>query len=109
MAGWPTGRDAALYAELTRLAPSPVVRLNHAVAVAMADGPLAGLALLEGLDNTSELAGYHLLPATHADLLRRLGRHQEAADRYREALRLARTDADRRYLTRRLTETTGQH
>jgi RNA polymerase sigma-70 factor (ECF subfamily) len=104
---WP--QIAALYTELTRRAPSPVVRLNHAVAVAMADGPLAGLALLKGLDDTSELARYHLLPATYADLLRRLGRHQEAADRYRQALQLARTDADRRYLTRRLAETLGQH
>jgi RNA polymerase sigma-70 factor, ECF subfamily len=89
---------ALLYGELLRHAPGPVVELNRAVAVAMADGPQAGLALLEGLD----LPGYHLLPATRADLLRRLGRDGEAAAAYREALALVRTDAERRFLARRL-------
>ena len=79
--------------------PTPVVALNRAVAVAMADGPDAGLALLDDLD----LPGYHLLPATRADLLRRLGRADEAAVAYRDALALAPTEAERRYLTRRLT------
>lgn len=95
---------ALLYGELARLAPSPVVELNRAVAVAMADGPAAGLALVEALAATGALADYHLLPATRADLLRRLGRREEATVAYREALALATTDAERRYLTRRLTE-----
>ena len=93
---------ALLYAVLARLAPSPVVRLNQAAAVAMAEGPERGLELLEGLDQ--ELPTYHLLPAARADLHRRAGRHREAADAYRQALALALNDADRRFLTRRLSE-----
>jgi RNA polymerase sigma-70 factor, ECF subfamily len=95
---------AALYAQLARLVPSPVVRLNLAVAVGMAEGPQAGLALVAELHSSGELAGYHLLPATQADLLRRLGRGPEAAAAYREALQLAPTDAERRFLRRRLAE-----
>jgi RNA polymerase sigma-70 factor (ECF subfamily) len=95
---------ALLYGRLARLAPSPVVELNRAVAVAMAEGPAAGLALVETLAATGALTGYHLLPATRADLLRRLGRRDEAAAAYREALQLAITDAERRYLSRRLAE-----
>jgi RNA polymerase sigma-70 factor, ECF subfamily len=98
---------AALYGQLARLVPSAVVRLNRAVAVGMRDGPAAGLALVEQLEESGELAGYHLLPATRADLLRRLGRRDEAAAAYREALELAPTEPERRYLARRLTETTG--
>jgi len=98
---------AALYGRLAELVPSAVVELNRAVAVAMADGPAAGLELMRGLDASGELAGYHLLPATRADLLRRLDRPTEAAAAYRQALALAATDAERRYLTRRLSETTG--
>jgi RNA polymerase sigma-70 factor (ECF subfamily) len=101
-------RIAALYGRLARLAPSAVVELNRAVAVAMADGPAAGLELVQALDASGELAGYHLLPATRADLLRRLDRPAEAAAAYRQALALAATDAERRYLTRRLSETTGK-
>jgi RNA polymerase sigma-70 factor (ECF subfamily) len=86
---------------------SVVVKLNRAVAVGMQDGPAAGLALVEQLEEAGELAGYHLLPATRADLLRRLGRTDEAAVAYREATELASTDPERHYLTRRLTETTG--
>jgi RNA polymerase sigma-70 factor (ECF subfamily) len=93
---------AALYAELGRLAPSPVVDLNRAVAVAMADGIPAGLALVDELAASGRLAGYHLLPATRADLLRRDGRRSEARAAYAEALRLAPTEAERRYLTARL-------
>jgi RNA polymerase sigma-70 factor, ECF subfamily len=100
---WP--QIAALYRQLARLAPSPVVRLNTAVAVGMADGPAAGLELVAELRAAGELAGYHLLPATQADLLRRLGRAAEAAAAYREALELAPTDAERRFLRRRLAET----
>jgi RNA polymerase sigma-70 factor (ECF subfamily) len=96
---------AALYGLLVSLVPSPVVKLNRAVAVGMADGPAAGLALVEEIEAAGELAGYHLLPATRADLLRRLGRQTEAAVAYREALELAATEAERRYLARRLEET----
>ena len=70
----------------------------------MAQGPQAGLALLDALAAGGALAGYHLLPAARADLLRRLGRQPEAADAYREALALCGTDAERRYLTRRRAE-----
>jgi RNA polymerase sigma-70 factor (ECF subfamily) len=99
---------AALYGRLVRLVPSPVVALNRAVAVAMADGPAAGLALLETLEASRALAGYHLLPATRADLLRRLGRGAEAAAAYRDALALAPTEAERRYLHQRLRETVAR-
>jgi RNA polymerase sigma-70 factor (ECF subfamily) len=99
---------AALYARLAELVPSPVIELNRAVAVAMADGPAAGLALVAALEESGTLAGYHLLPATRADLLRRLDRYDEAAASYREALELAGTDAERRYLSRRLAETSSQ-
>ncbi len=86
------------------MAPSPVVELNRAVAVAMADGPAVGLALVERLEASGALPGYRLLPATRADLLRRLDRRPEAATAYRQALALAATDAERRYLARRLAE-----
>ncbi|MGH3879917.1 MAG: RNA polymerase sigma factor [Actinophytocola sp.] len=95
---------ASLYAELAKYLPSPVVELNRAVAVAMADGPAAGLALVDRLAEGGELAGYHLLPATRADLLRRLDRLAEAAAAYREAIELAGGDAERRYLEGRLAE-----
>jgi RNA polymerase sigma-70 factor (ECF subfamily) len=95
---------AALYGQLARLVPSAVVRLNRAVAVGMAEGPAAGLELVTGLRAAGELDGYHLLPATEADLLRRLGRATAAAAAYREALELAPTDAERRFLRQRLAE-----
>ena len=95
---------AALYTELARLAPSPVVDLNHAVAVAMADGIPAGLALVDEIAASGRLDRYHLLPATRADLLRRDGRAAEARSAYEQALQLAPTDAERRYLTGRLRE-----
>ncbi|MEV6999776.1 RNA polymerase sigma factor [Streptomyces sp. NPDC093982] len=95
---------AALYGELARLVPSAVVRLNRAVAVGMADGTDAGLALVEELEEEGDLAGYHLLPATRADLLRRSGRTDEAAQAYRSALELVENDAERRFLERRLAE-----
>jgi len=97
---WP--QIAALYAELARQAPSPVVELNRAVAVAMADGIAAGLALVDELAGSGRLDGYHLLPATRADLLRRDGRVAEARVAYEQALRLAPTEAERRYLSGRL-------
>jgi RNA polymerase sigma-70 factor, ECF subfamily len=96
---------ARLYGQLARFLPTPVVELNRAVAVGMADGPQAGLNLVAGLEEAGQLAGYYLLPATKADLYRRLGRADEAAACYREALELASTDAERRYLSRRLAET----
>jgi RNA polymerase sigma-70 factor (ECF subfamily) len=96
---------AGLYERLLEFLPTAVVELNHAVAVGMARGPLAGLELVEALEASGQLAGYHLLPATRADFLRRLGRPLEAAASYAEALELANTDAERRFLTRRLAET----
>jgi RNA polymerase sigma-70 factor (ECF subfamily) len=95
-------RIAELYARLTRVSPSPVVELNRAVAVAMAEGPDAGLALLDTLDADARLAGYHLLPATRADLLRRSGRDAEALPHYRRALELAPSDPERRFLQGRI-------
>jgi RNA polymerase sigma-70 factor (ECF subfamily) len=99
---WP--QIAALYTELRRVAPSPVVELNRAVAIAMSDGIPAGLALVDDLAASDRLAGYHLLPATRADLLRRDGRLAEARVAYQEAIRLAPTEAEQRYLTGRLRE-----
>ena len=99
---------AALYDRLTDVAPSPVVELNRAVAVAMAHGPAAGLAIVESLAATETLSEYHLLPAVRADLLRRLDRSEEAARYYGEALSLAATDSERRFLARRLAETTAE-
>ena len=95
---------AALYGELARLVPSPVVELNRAVAVAMADGPAAGLDLVAALDAAGTLRGYHLLPAIRADLQLRLGRRDEAAASFAEALAEAGTDSERRFLTARLAE-----
>ena len=103
---WP--QIAALYGRLLEFLPTAVVELNYAVAVGMARGPLAGLELVEALEASGQLAGYHLLPATRADFLRRLGRQPEAAAAYAEALELASTDAERRYLRRRLAETGSQ-
>jgi RNA polymerase sigma-70 factor (ECF subfamily) len=81
-----------------------VVALNRAIAVAMADGPAAGLALVAELEQQGDLDGYHLLWATEADLLRRLGRFAEAARCYRRALERVGTEPERRYLERRLAE-----
>ncbi|MFF7199033.1 RNA polymerase sigma factor [Streptomyces sp. NPDC008079] len=99
---WP--QIALLYGELARMTPGPVVELNRAVAVAMARGPAAGLALVDALTASGRLDGYHLLPATRADLLRRLGRSDAAADAYREAIALSPTPPERRFLLRRLAE-----
>jgi RNA polymerase sigma-70 factor (ECF subfamily) len=102
---WP--QIALLYRELGRLTPSPVVELNRAVAVAMAAGPEAGLAIVTDLEATGALAGYHLLAATKADLLRRAGRIEEAAAAYRVAIEQAGTAPERRYLERRLATLPG--
>jgi RNA polymerase sigma-70 factor (ECF subfamily) len=94
----------ALYGQLLAIAPSPVVELNRAVAVSMSDGPEAALALLTALETSGDLAGYYLLAATRADLLRRLERPVESAQAYRQALDLVTTDAERRFLEGRLGE-----
>jgi RNA polymerase sigma-70 factor, ECF subfamily len=98
---------ARLYGVLVELVPSAVVELNRAVAVAMADGPLAGLALVEALEAGGALDGYALLPATRGDFLRRLGRNDEAAVAYGAATELATTDTERRFFERRVAETTA--
>ena len=98
---------AVLYALLLRLHPSPVIALNRAVAVAMSGAAERGLRLLADLETRGELAGYHLLPAAKADLLRRLGRNGEAAVAYREALQLVTPAPERRYLERRLRDVAG--
>jgi RNA polymerase sigma-70 factor (ECF subfamily) len=99
---------AALYRQLAGMIPSPVIELNLAVAIAMAEGPAAGLARVDALAATGSLRGYHLLAATRADLLRRLGRQEEAAVAYREAIALVGSDVERRYLERRLAEVAGE-
>ncbi|HET6628844.1 MAG TPA: RNA polymerase sigma factor [Woeseiaceae bacterium] len=94
----------ALYDLLLRVEASPVVELNRAVAVAMRDGPAAGLALVDDLLARGELADYHLAHAARADLCRRLHRAEAAATSYRRALELTQLEPERRFLTRRLTE-----
>jgi RNA polymerase sigma-70 factor, ECF subfamily len=96
---WP--QVATLYAQLSRLTPSPVVDLNRAVAVAMAEGPERGLELIDGLEG---LDAYLHLHSARADLLRRLGRRGEAAEEYERALGLAEQPAERAFLERRLAE-----
>ena len=98
---------AALYAALQWTSASPVIELNHAVAVSMVDGPDAGLARLDALAEREGIRGYHLLHAARADLLRRAGRRAEARAAYEQALSLAGNEAERRYLGRRLAEVTG--
>lgn len=93
-----------LYDVLARIEPSPVVELNRAAAVAMAEGPLAGLQLIDALLARGELADYHLAHAARADLCRRLGRTADARAAYERALALARQDAERRFLQQRLDE-----
>jgi RNA polymerase sigma-70 factor, ECF subfamily len=95
---------AQLYNLLERQQPSPVVTLNRAVAVAMAEGPGAGLAIIDALSSSGDLDDYHLLHAARADLLRRAGAPAEAANSYARALSLATNESERRYLQRRLRE-----
>jgi RNA polymerase sigma-70 factor (ECF subfamily) len=97
---------AALYDQLLAIMPSPVVELNRAVAVSMVEGPETGLELLSAIDADGSLAGYYLLAATRADLLRRLERPLDAAEAYRQALGLVSTDAERRFLELRINEVT---
>jgi RNA polymerase sigma-70 factor (ECF subfamily) len=97
----------ALYQALLRREPSPVVALNWAVAVAMRDGPEAGLPHIEPMLSQQPLSGYHLTHAAHADLCRRAGRLAEAVVSYNKALELARQEPERRFLRRRLAELGG--
>jgi RNA polymerase sigma-70 factor, ECF subfamily len=98
------GRIVQLYDVLLQMSPSPVVELNRAAAVAMRDGPAAGLALIDALLARGELAGYHLAHAARADLCRRLGRTADARVSYGRALALTRQEPERRFLERRLVE-----
>jgi RNA polymerase sigma-70 factor (ECF subfamily) len=98
------GRIVAFYDGLTVASPSPIVELNRAVAVAMRDGPAAGLELVEAILARGELADYHLAHAARADLCRRLGRVVEARSAYEQALGLARQEPERRFLRGRLAE-----
>jgi RNA polymerase sigma-70 factor, ECF subfamily len=97
---WP--RIAQLYAELALVAPSPVVELNRAVAVAMADGPQAGLALVDALTAERSLEGYHLLPAVRGDLLAKLGKVDEAREQFERAASLTRNARERALLLERV-------
>ena len=97
-----------LYDLLERLQPSPVVSLNRAVAVAMADEPRPALVIVDALAAAGDLDNYHLLHATRADLLRRIGSPEEAAKSYQRALALATNESERRFLERRLREVLSQ-
>ncbi|MEO8463318.1 MAG: RNA polymerase subunit sigma-24, partial [Chloroflexota bacterium] len=99
---WP--QIAGLYAALEQRSPSPVVALNHAVAVAMAEGPQIGLERIEAIAAEGTLDAYAYLHAARADLLRRLGRYTEARVAYERALGLTANAPERRFLRRRLTE-----
>jgi RNA polymerase sigma-70 factor (ECF subfamily) len=99
---WP--QIVALYNALARVEPSPVVELNRAVAVAMRDGPEAGLALIDAILARGELAGYHLAHSARADLCRRLGKTAEACSSYEKALALTQQEPERRFLEQRLRE-----
>ena len=99
---WP--QIVRLYDVLERLQPSPIISLNRAVAVAMALGPQAGLALVDELAEAGDLNNYHLLHSARADLLRRIGSTERAAQAYEKALELVSNDSERRYLERRLRE-----
>ncbi|SCE82281.1 RNA polymerase sigma factor [Micromonospora saelicesensis] len=103
---WP--QVVALYDVLLGLVPSPIVALNRAAAVAMRDGPAAGLALLDELADEPRLRGHHPYPAARADLLRRLGRYDEAAAAYRSALTLVGTEPERAYLLSQLRAVTTE-
>ena len=95
---------AALYGVLMRIHPSPVIELNHAVAVSMVDGPEPALRLVDSIDKRGELNGYHMLPAVRGELLRRIGRREEAVAAYRLALSGAALEPERRFLAARLAE-----
>jgi len=98
------GEIVGLYDLLLRIEPSPVIELNRAVAVAMRDGPAAGLDLIDALLARGDLAEYHLAHAARADLCRRLGRTSEARASYERALALTQLEPEQRFLRRRLNE-----
>ena len=97
-----------LYDLLMQTDPSPVLELNRAVAVAMSDGPLAGLGLIDAILARGDLVHYHLAHAARADLCRRLGRTVEARASYERALGLTQQEPERRFLERRLAELSGK-
>jgi len=97
-----------LYDVLERFQPSPIISLNRAVAVAMVDGPQAGLELIDAIDASGDLEGYHLLYSARADLLRRIGAKEESAKAYLKALDLVTNDSERRFLERRLHQVTNE-
>jgi RNA polymerase sigma-70 factor (ECF subfamily) len=99
---WP--QIVALYDVLFSIHPSPVVELNRAVAVAMRDGPEAGLVVIDAILNRGDLTDYHLAHAARADLCRRAGRVEDARAAYQQALARARQEPERRFLLRRLSE-----
>jgi RNA polymerase sigma-70 factor (ECF subfamily) len=99
---WP--QIVVLYDALLAMTPSPVIELNRAVALAMRDGPTAGLELIDAILNRSQLVDYHLAHAARAELCRRTGRVSEARTAYEQAITLARQEPERRFLTRRLSE-----
>jgi RNA polymerase sigma-70 factor, ECF subfamily len=99
---WP--QIAGLYQALMHIEPNPVVQLNHAVAIAMRDGPQAGLPLIDALMQTEDLANYHLAHAAQADLHRRLGHVPQARAAYERALALTQQESEQRFLRRRLAE-----
>jgi predicted RNA polymerase sigma factor len=96
-------RIAALYAVLAAINPSPIVELNRAVAISMAEGPAAGLVLVEALADEPALRGYHLLPSVRGDLLAKLGRHGEAAAAFDRAVSLTRNAKERALMQQRAT------
>src|SRR5208282_107779 len=98
------GRMVALYDVLERAEPSPIVELNRAVAIAMRDGPAAGLELIDAIIARGDLADYHLAHAARAELCRRMGNTENARIAYEKALSLARQDPERRFLESRLRE-----
>jgi RNA polymerase sigma-70 factor (ECF subfamily) len=97
-------RIVGFYDRLFQIEPSPVIELNRAVAIAMRDGPAAGLAAIDLILNRGELADYHLAHAARADLCRRLGRKADARASYQQAISLSRQEPERRFLERRLAE-----
>jgi len=103
---WP--QIAGLYEVLLRISPSPVIELNHAAAVSMVDGPARALQLIDALQARGSLNGYELLPAVRADLLRRLGRNDEARAAYRAATAATRLEPLRRLYARRISEMSGE-
>ncbi|MGH6677463.1 MAG: RNA polymerase subunit sigma-24, partial [Bradyrhizobium sp.] len=103
---WP--QIAGLYEVLLRLAPTPVIELNHAAAISMVDGPARALDLIDALEARGGLEGYELLPAVRADLLLRLGRHATAREAYLAATAATQLDPLRRLYARRLAELDGR-